>query len=223
MTSLEAFKSYQLKLNKQDTEDNIDISPGEFVLIYNEVQNKWFEQKFKDVTTRYIDDVQMLVEPDYKLNKSRTTDSYTEFDLPENYFDYIRSYSLATKESCKDRVLYNNEVKLVNLSLYLKDEYNKPSFEYQETLVTLAKDKIQVYKTDFTVDSVFFTYYRYPKQIDIEGYIKIDGTTLSTTINPELPDFMVNEIIDKTVTETQRRYSDIEGFQFSKDRENEEK
>lgn len=223
MTSLEAFKRYQLKLNKLDTDDNIDISPGEFVLIYNEVQNKWFEQKFKDITTRYVDDVQLLIEPDYKLKVVRSIDNLSEFQLPDNYFDYIRSYSLCSKENCKDRVLYNNEVKLVNLSLYLKDEYNKPSFEYQETLITLAKDKIQVYKTDFDVDSVFFTYYRYPKQIDIEGYIKIDNTTESTNIDPELPDFMVDEIIDKAVSETQRRYSDIEGFQLSQNREQENK
>jgi len=217
MKAQEAYKIYQLKLDKLDTEDNIDISQGEFVLIYNEIQNKWFERKYREVSTRHIDDVQFLVKSNFNLGSGVVKDNYTQFSLPTNYFDYIRSYSLADKGNCKNRVIYNNEVKLVNLSEHLKDEYKKPSFEYEETILVLSEDKVQVYTTDFSINSVFFTYYRYPKQIDLEGYTKFGIE--STNIDPELPDQMVIEVLDMCVTETQRRYSDIEGFQLSKDRE----
>lgn len=216
-TSIELYKSYQLKLNKLSTNDNIDISPGEFVLIYNEVKNKWLISKYRNVSTRYLDDIQDLIESDYKLTKNVETATFDEFLLPDNFFDYIRSYSECSQGACTGRVLYNNEVKLVNLNQYLSDEYNTPSFDFEETIVTFSDGKLQVYKKDFVIDSVFFTYYRYPKAIDIAGYTK--SGIPSTNVDPELKDAQLNEIIDMCVIETQRIYSDIEGLNLSQTRQ----
>src|SRR5690606_24254970 len=104
MTSLDAYKIFQSKLNKLDTGDSIDISQGEFVLIYNEVQNKWFEDKYREVSKRYVDDVQVLIEPNINLGKPVIKDGYSEFNLPNNYFDYIRSYSKASRGNCGNRI-----------------------------------------------------------------------------------------------------------------------
>lgn len=217
ITSLEAYKRYQLELNKLDTSDNIDISPGEFVIIFNKVQNDWFESKYKNVSSKYLSEIQNLVEPDHSLKKLGEKDSYVEFEIPENFFNYISSYSLADKDNCKGRKIYNREVKLANLNSYLQDEYNKPSFNYEETIITLGKDKVQVYKTDFDVISTFCTYYRYPAQIDIAGYTKLGVP--STTVDSDLTSRQVDEIIDLCVIETQRRYSDVEGFNLSQSRQ----
>lgn len=47
----------------------------------------------------------------------------------------------------------------------------------------------------FSVDSVFMTYYRYPKSVDIEGYIKSDNTN-SSNIDPELDDKLIGIILN---------------------------
>lgn len=218
MTSVEAFKKFQVELNKVDTEDNIDISPGEFVLIYNKWQNKWFEKQYRNKSTRYVDDVQQLINTDKILEKSSTNEDFSEFKLPSDYFDYIRSNSIGSTDSCK-RNLYNIEVKIINLDLYLNDEYHSPSFEYKQTIVFIASDKIRAYKKGFEIDNLLLTYYRYPKQIDIEGYIRIDQTE-STNIDPELSDNYVDEIIDMCVTDVQRIYENGDGFNLSQNREN---
>lgn len=218
MTSVEAFAKFKIKLNKVDTEDNIDISPGEFVLIYNEYQNKWFNETYRNRSTRYIDDVQQLIETDIILEKSSTSEDFSEFKLPVNYFDYIRSSCIASSGSCK-RTLYNIEVKIANLDLYLTDEYHSPSFDYKQTIVFLASDKIRAYKRDFEINNLLLTYYRYPRQIDIEGYLRLDQKE-STNIDPELSDAYVDEIIDMCVTEVQRIYENGDGFQLSQNREN---
>lgn len=218
MTSVEAYKKFELKVNKLSTNDNVDISPGEFVLIFNEQQQKWFEFTFKNNGTRYVDMVQDLINSDAPLT-IRNTESinYVEYQLPSNYFDYISSYSLADNGTCKDRVIYNEEIRVVNKNILYKDEYNTPSFDYQEGFVTLAGNALQVYFKNFTVTDTFLTYYRYPLSIDIEGYIKIDGTP-STTANPELDDHHVNEILDWCVREVTADYSDAEGYQFAQNR-----
>lgn len=217
MTSTETYKKFELKINKLSTNDNIDISPGEFVLIYNEQQNKKFEFDFRDRSTRKIDMVQKLIVKNSPLTKRVVENNYnySDFKLPSNYFDYISSYSLATSGPCKDRVIYNEELKLANENILYKDDYNTPSFDYQEGFVSLANDGLQVYTNGFEVTNTFMTYYRYPVEIDIEGYIKIDGTTLSTNINPELPDSYVDKIIDWCVREVTGTYSDIEGYQVA--------
>lgn len=217
MTSVEAYKKFELKVNKLSTNDNVDISPGEFVLIYNEQQNKWYEYNFRDRGTRYVDVVQKLITDDLEIPSKDSGINYTSFELPKDYFDYISSYSLADNGTCKDRVMYNEEIKIVNKNILYKDEYNTPSFDYQEGFVTLAGNALQVYEKDFKVTNTFLTYYRYPIAIDIEGYIRIDGQP-STTINPELSDHYVDEVIDWCVREVTADYSDVEGNQFAQQR-----
>lgn len=219
MTSIEAYKKFELKVNKLSTNDNVDISPGEFVLIFNEQQPKWFEFNFRDRGTRYVDVVQKLISHDVTLLPVKSELNHTDFDLPLNYFDYLSSYSLADNGTCKDRVIYNEEIRVANKNILYKDEYNTPSFDYQEGFVTLAGNQLQVYKKDFEITETILTYYRYPISIDIQGYIKIDGTN-SKTINPELSDHYVDEVIDWCVREVTADYSDQEGYQFADKRVN---
>ena len=220
MTSIEAYKKFELKVNNINTASSIDVSVGEFVLIFNEQQYKWFKNKFRGRSVVYaIDDVQQLIHTDSHLTMSTTGDRYTQFPLPADYFDYISSYVLASKGGCTDTPLGTYQVRLDEINLHLRDEYSKPSFEYQETPVTISQDNLQVYKTDFSVDSVYLTYYRYPVSIDIAGYTRLDGTA-STTIDPEIGDQGVDEIIDWCALELQRLASNPEGFQLSVNRIN---
>lgn len=52
-----------------------------------------------------------------------------------------------------------------------------------------------MYKSGFEVDTVYLTYYRYPKEVDIEGYVKSDGSN-STDIDPELDDKLIGIILN---------------------------
>ncbi len=232
MTSLEAYKRFQLKLNSLTNSDNVDISPGEFVLLYNEQQNKWYESKFKGRSTKFvIDDVQTLASRDTLLTQIATTTDYTEYDLPDDYLDYINSHAIAEKEitwqdsQCVTqtqictRRMRMFQVMLPNKEIYFRDQYNNPSFDASETFITVSSDRLQVYKTDFTLSSVFLTYYRYPKSIDIAGYTTINQTP-STTIDPELVDEYVNEIIDWCATDVDRIFKDPNSYSLSVDRLN---
>lgn len=232
MTILETYKRFQLKVNSLTNSDNVDISPGEFILIYNEQQNKWYESKFKGRSTKFvIDDVQTLASRDAPLTQVGTNADYLEYDLPDDYLDYINSHAIAERvitwqdSSCKTqtqtctRRMRCFQVMLPNKELYLRDQYNNPSFDASETFITVSSDKLQVYKTDFSLSSVFLTYYRYPKAVDIAGYTKIDQTP-STNIDPELVDEYVNEIIDWCATEVDRSFKDPNSYQLSVDRLN---
>lgn len=222
MTSLEAYKTFLLKINKNDTNRNINISKGNFVLIYNEQKDIWLSKVLaRDSDTSDKNGIEALLVPDLEIEKVKDTNNYAVFGLPDNLFEYQSSYSIAEKGKCKDRVLYNWDFKPRNKNVLLQDENNNPSFEYEQTLINLSDGKLLVYKTDFDIVKQYITYYKHPEYIDIEGYRKVDGS-LSKEINPTLPDYIVNQIINHCAVEVIRSYENPEGFTLAKDRLNEQ-
>lgn len=218
MTSLDAYKAFLIKFNKNDSNRNINVPKGQFVLIYNEQAEIWEDERVdKGVSSDDLDDIDELLTLDAPLTKDEEFRDFTNFTVPADFFRYSTSYSLATKASCSQTVLYNWEIKNKNKNNFKIDAHNKPSFEYQETFVVINADKLGVYHTDFTVDKVFLDYYRLPIKIDVSGYIKVDGTQ-STDINPDISNKLVNEIIDYCVKEATRIYENVDGFKLADER-----
>src|SRR6185369_11249479 len=136
MTSLQAYKEFLIKLNKNDTNRNINIPKGQFVLLYNQQRHPWLsnriESGLKDDT---IDDLEELLTLDTELEKTEVKTNFTSFLLPSDFFYYSTSYSLASKEGCSQSVIYNWNPKNKNKNELLKSDNDKPSFEYQESFV----------------------------------------------------------------------------------------
>ena len=234
MNSLTAYKKFLLKINKNDTNSNINISKGEFVLIFNEQARRWLREKIKnkqiDDTANDISELLVSEEP---LPVTAKGTSFVEFQLPDPFFDYVTSTSDAIKQityqdsqgethrtNCKG-ILYNWDTKAKNLNTLFMDDNHKPSFEFQESFITIYSDKIKVYKTDFNINTLILTYYREPWEIDIAGYKRIDGSP-STNINPQFIDANTDEIISRAAVEAARNYQDPEQVQIGKDRINTE-
>ena len=218
MTSSEAYKEFLLKLNKNDSNTNINVSKGEFVLRYNEIRLFWLAEKLKSKEdSDEIHDLSELLEEDKPLSFIKKGPRAYQFKLPTEFFNYVSSYSLATRKKCSERTLYNWLVKPRNVNTLLKDENNNPSFDYEETIAIISEDKLKVYYNDFKIDKVFLTYYREPGKIDIEGYIKLDGT-YSANINPDISDSLVYEILNRIVLEVARSYENPEGYSLAADR-----
>lgn len=218
MTSIETFKRLLLKVNKNDTNTDIDISKGEFVLLFNEQSKRWLKTKLNEKEN--VIDVQDLAEIQVKfkpLDKLDENDSYAIFELPSNFFNYASSYSVCSSGTCKGIRVFNFPYKPLNENMLLGDLNSDPSLDFEETVVDLSEGKLFVFKKDFTVDQCFLNYYRSVIDIDIEGYTKLDGTR-STNIDPDIQDQYVDEVIDRCALEIIRRYENPDGFQLAKER-----
>lgn len=218
MTALDAYEKLLLKVNRNDTNTNIHVPRGKFVVVYNEQRHKWLAEKLEDkINSIDLDDIsELLVEPT-PLEKLSTERDYVSFKLPDDFFGFSSSYSLASKGECSARPIINWNTKSRDLPWLLKDKNHDPSFEYEETLLSIASNKVRVYFSDFTIDEAYLSYYREPKAIDVAGYVKLDGTP-SQDINPDLSDMLVDEIISRCAAEIMRNNQNGEGFQFAKDR-----
>ncbi len=224
MTSAEAYTAFLNLANKLNSSDDVNIDIGRFVLLYNKYAKVWLGNKIRSLqSTQSIDEVQQLTVKDVKLQVLSKEKGYINFKLPNDWFDHIGGYTICTKGSCSNKVIYTSQVKNKNKSLILFDENWRPDFDFEWIPITIAEDSIQTFFTDFTIDEFYVDYYKYPKDIDIAGYIKTDNVTMSTTIDPELDDIYVNEIIDLVVADVSRIYQNNEKVQLDLNRIQQEK
>lgn len=219
MTPNEIYKKFLLKVNKNDTNTNIKVPKSQFVLLFNEEKRQWLDDKTKGKeSSDYIEDLEYLLEHNIPLEKISSFTLHDDFKLPENFFRRATSYSIASKKDCNNVPIVNWFIKPKDLNVLLQNAHTSPSFEYQETIALLNKNKLSVYKGDFTITEVYLTYYREPKDLDIAGYKHIDGTP-SSDIEVDLDDFNIEEIINRTARNAVLNYESVEQNQLALQRQ----
>lgn len=205
------------KLNKLSSNSHQQIELEDKILALNEAQIKLIKQKLDsnnvlkgglDSFKKRYEDLQKFVEnydahaldltlSDEKLNK--WVASLT--GISPAFMFYIDSYLIASKESCKNRIVWVNRdlAKHADVPTLLNNTNYRPSFEYQETFCVLSTDEVGIF-TDgtFTPEKLYLSYIRYPQYIDKEGYIKLDGTN-SVNQDCELKNYLEDELVDLTV------------------------
>ena len=81
----------------------------------------------------------------------------------------------------------------------------------------MLANNLNVYTKDFDIERGVTTYYRFPKDIDIDGYVRIDGTA-STNIDPEGTDCGSIKLYRCVPNCSLGNYSDVTGIEINKDR-----
>ena len=205
------------KLNKLSTNEHQQIQLEDKILALNEAQIKLIKQKVDGISVmsggldafkkRYEDLQSLVINYNHQpLNLTLKNPDINQWSanvhsLSPKYMFYVDSYILADKGRCKDRKIWINRdlAKHGDLQFVLNNEHYKPSFEYQETFNTLSSDEISVF-TDgtFTPTKICIMYMRYPKYINKEGYIMLDGTP-SVNQDCELEEYLEDELLDLTV------------------------
>lgn len=197
MTSEESYEQFIVKINKNAQNDGIHCDRGRFIVLYNEAQIKHLEYLLDRKNEDEIRYAQQFVVPNFSLSKDSTELNYSTFDLPENYFDFISTYGIASTTYCQSATISLFETKLENLDILLEDVNNKPDFDYREAPFKIANGQVLVYQDNFEYNSILFTYYRYPKQIKL-----IDPedpeSSFDPTTQPEWDDKSNNRILDST-------------------------
>jgi len=216
MTSIEAYYKFLQKINRNATQGNITCDVYQFVTIYNEVQKRWLSRQIPESTSDDVNNVQSIITPAVISPKSSKKE-FSEYDLPNNWFDSANAYVVAKKGKCEQNINLE-QIKSSKTREYLFDDSYQPSFEHEWSFFTIESNKIKVFKTDFELKKLYFYYYKEPFEIDIEGYQKIDGS-LSQNVNPDLADIFVDQIISEATTEFMRNYQNPIGLQISKDRQ----
>lgn len=217
MTINEVYLQFLQKVNRNLNSNNITADRFRFVMLYNENQVKRIQEVIEEGNDERIREIQTFLKPNTDLIFDSKLLDRVLYILPTDYLDFSSSYALADKKKCTNKKISLWEIKDKNYTQVLSDNYNAPSFEYREAPITVADNKLNVFTNDFEIKKVVLTYYRYPKQVDIKGYINLDEKS-STDINPEGDEKFVNKVISMCATDFARNYNDIQGIQINKER-----
>lgn len=213
----DAYVSFIELVNRNATNNNINVDTPRFVSLFNKTSVQfvsWILEKRNDDEIRTISPLLILEAP---LTKDNTTPTYTSFDLPLDYFELANVHAYGSKDECKDQKLKTFEVKSENLEELLDDDSNKPSFDYREVPYLTGSKKVNVYHDDFEISKVNLSYYRYPKQVDIAGYYRLDGSHSTLDIDPEFDDKVVYKILLAMAKQFSATNGDSTSWQIRKD------
>lgn len=185
------------KAEENATNGGIKMDKARFVQLFNSEQVRLVRYILDKKNESDIRSIQKLVVYSKNLNKRSDLDNPESslFDLPDDFFDFANISGVFSMGECSTSDFNMWEVKNENVHELLADEFNCPSYNYRDTFYTIGEESVRVYKKNFTVDKVFLTYYRYPSNVDIEGYVKSDGSE-SSNIDPELDDKLVDIILN---------------------------
>jgi hypothetical protein len=193
----ESYQKYLILAEANGTTDKLSTNKGRYAVKYNISQNKiieWFIENNSTDESRYLQSIKI---PYKNLDITDTKEDYKQFSLPVNYFDFIGLKVLGSKDKCTKQRFKSEEIKAETVDNVFDDTNFEPSFKYRETFYTIAQDAIQVYKKNFDIDSTELSYYRYPKQIELENPDDPESQFKNETL--EFDDKLINRIIFMTV------------------------
>lgn len=217
MTVAEQYYEFHLLLNKNAAYKNVNVSPANYVFLFNRETKKWLNSFLKrNRGTSEIHDIQDLLISDEKLVKDQTLSQYDTFRLPEKFFEYADSTVNVSKDKCIKQIVAYLTKPFDVKSKFATSDF-EPSYDFEETICNISDKKLLIYKKDFKIKEAFLSYYKIPDTIDIEGYVTVNNTP-SSNQDSSLPDRLLTQVNERVVLETMRQFENQTGFQLSKER-----
>lgn len=203
------------KVNKGNTQGDIAVDKERFVLIFNEVKNRWVERNLKVKDSILVDSLWEIVNTEKLSNGSKKQDYY-EFSIPTDFYELIVANCNAKRKVCK-KTIFLREVKNQDKNVLRSNSNYKPDFDFEWSFISIQNGYLRVYVTDFEIKDVTVEYYKVIPNLDIEGYEHLDGTP-STNVSIPLSEQYVDQIINLAAEEFERNFQNPQDLQIAKDR-----
>lgn len=230
--TVELLHDFDVRLNKLSTNEGQYIPVEEKLRIINEAIINLIKQKIGknnvyrlglDSFKKRYRDLDVLITTNtlsgFKLDDANLNSYYVDItSLNPPLMFFIDGYVIANKGNCQNQPLYLSNISLPHsdITLYLQNPNYKPSFEYQETFMSISNNKFIVY-TDgtFNIDYASIIYLKYPNKISVEGFVDFDGNE-SQNVDCELEYYLKDEILDLAVSRAAGYLGDANIYQISR-------
>lgn len=220
MTASELYYNFHILINQNNEQKNLNVEKANFVAMYNRESERflsdYIERNNSSDNILYING---LINRDVTLQRRTADSNKVVYRTPADMFFMIHRSLISTVNtgSCTG-IVYNHLFKPEEANARLEDAFTKPSFAWERGLAKLEQDQIVVYQDGFTIENTTMSYYRKPVKIDLEGYINFQGVK-SSNIDPDTPDYISHQILDKMAKEYMGQIENQIGYQISSARE----
>jgi hypothetical protein len=199
----------QERLNKLASSDYDNIESWQIAEAFNKAQLEFVRRQVQGLNPRQtgdegskslIDDLQVLL-----VGKSLATTArkaYAEtHPLPADYLYFKRLSCLSSTPCCPARPLTVYLSQEADVDVLLRDEFNKPSFEWGESFCTLQGNRLRIYHNDsFEVSQVMLSYYRKPRPISFADAVDLSTGEPTPEVACEFKDDVAELLIDEAVS-----------------------
>jgi hypothetical protein len=219
MTPNDVYDKYITKSEKNSTNDNFSTDKGKVALLYNELSVRLIQFYLRNRQLDSKIDIQVLLVDSLKLGLEESKESYSLFNLPQDFLSWSSASATGSKGNCSNQYIDLFELRDEDKSNILTSSFFSPSFDYREAPYNYVGNKLKVYKeTDMAIDEAFLTYYKNPKQITLQDPDNPESAFQNVQI--ELPEQVVDRIVSAMVGDFKINNAD-QSFQFDKLRQNE--
>lgn len=206
---------FKQKLNKIDVEKYRNLRVPEIDWKLREAEEVFIkmiaEPRYRmalgfETSQRSIDDIKNIVVNFTDLqaiSAIKINDEQYYFVLPTDYMHYISSYVKCKKGSCTKKIrthIRQHDDK------FQESSFNRSSFEWEDVNGVFYEKGLKIFTDNsFEVESLILNYIRKPRMMHnaaayMNGTYNLpDGTTLTGTVNSELPVSTYSEIVDIAV------------------------
>ncbi|MCC6818556.1 MAG: hypothetical protein IT245_06685 [Bacteroidia bacterium] len=194
------------------------------ISLLNEAQEKIFENRVSiaETNTEVRNDLRVFEIKDQKLQFIRAAKEYTVFRIPDNYYQKLRIDCTARTLECGSKKIPVVFFQTDDLSQALKDDFWKPSYEWENILGDEGSEGIYVWhgNTCEIVD-VIIDYYRRPQYLHSAemsktgSYVYFDDKLINYESDCEFSNtYLWQDIVDLAVLIARADIGDVRDFQI---------
>lgn len=192
MVSVETLHyEFELANNRLHTSWGKDIPSVDIDAYLNQSKDIILERynELVEKNRKWMEHLRVLHIPDVKLRRIKKTDEYDIYDLPSDYYSYLRVSAKACSAKCsKPQVIMTTDyTKSDSLNESLKDPFRQPSWYFRRGLYNFVSDGLQFYhQNQYDVKELRLSYVKYlenvaaPSMCKGQQYLASDGVTVIT-------------------------------------------
>lgn len=214
MTIKEAYIYFLDIVEKNSTNNNLNIDKNRFVEWFNLTLKKYQEYALKKRNDDSIREMSPFLKEEV-LPSLFNAEDYVLLERPKDFFDFVNLTINAKKGKCKASDFRLHEVKAENVHIYLTDENYEPSFKARESFYHFMDDGVAVYHAkDFDIVKANMKYYKQIPEVQMEGTIDLNGNYITQDIDPVMDDRTVVKVLQKMAVYFSSAEGDIQKFQM---------
>lgn len=198
MNIRDVFVELKTEVTKNASTANIDIDKMRAMIALNEAQDEWFlEMLDKARSTDKIDVISSAL-VSATINRTKKSKGIHYFDISKDALGHHverveNAVGVATKGNCAKQIKMH-PIQARNKNIINNDYNSKADWTFEVAPYNLSDNHITVKADDMNIKSLDIQYYRSPREVEIEGYVKANGEK-SKNVDFEFPKTAIRQII----------------------------
>lgn len=196
MTTRDSIVLFNQKLNRNNTNQNINIDVPRAVSFLCEAQNQVALHVIRNERNSDNLDIVNALLRTKPINRTKKEGATQYFKIPESFIRIENVEGIGRKNGCEAK-LRAIPIKTRNKTIYNTNKNYKSNWFFRDAFYNIAEQSVK-FEADFDIAKVIVEYYREPRRINVAGWLQSDNT-MSVDVEWEFGDSFIHKVIERAV------------------------